>query len=217
MDTTEWLNTKPPSFVALLGNPKKLIYQSFPERYILFSYLSAIFIDCLLLQGVSYTGLRALSLSQYIFLLFMGFSRQEHWGGLPFPSPGDHVLSELFPMSCPSWVALQSTAHNLIELDMSCRAAQDGAPALLQSTAARTSSGDTQPRFCQSLWGLWLLVHTRFVWARWASREGTGFASKCDFAPLLSCWGFFFALGRGVSDHSFSSASRPLLQRLLSC
>ena len=78
MDTTEWLSTKPPSFVALLGNPKKLIYQSFPERYILFSYLSAIFIDCLLLQGVSYTGLRALSLSQYIFLLFMGFSRQEH-------------------------------------------------------------------------------------------------------------------------------------------
>ena len=29
-----------------------------------------------------------------LFILFMGFSRQEYWSGLPFPSPGDHVLSE---------------------------------------------------------------------------------------------------------------------------
>ena len=29
------------------------------------------------------------------FILFMGFSRQEYWSGLPFPSPVDHVLSEL--------------------------------------------------------------------------------------------------------------------------
>ena len=28
-----------------------------------------------------------------LFILFMGFSRQEHWGGLSFPSPGNHVLS----------------------------------------------------------------------------------------------------------------------------
>ena len=26
-----------------------------------------------------------------LFILFMGFSRQEHWGCLPFPSPVDHV------------------------------------------------------------------------------------------------------------------------------
>ena len=31
------------------------------------------------------------------FILFMGFSRQEYWSGLPFPSPVDHVLSELPP------------------------------------------------------------------------------------------------------------------------
>ena len=30
-----------------------------------------------------------------LFILFMGFSRQEYWSGLPFPSPVDHVLSEL--------------------------------------------------------------------------------------------------------------------------
>ena len=31
------------------------------------------------------------------------------------------------------------------------------------------------------------------------SLVGIGFDSKSDFAPLLSYWGFFFALGHGVS------------------
>ena len=52
-----------------------------------------------------------------LFILFMGFSRQEYWSGLPFPSPVDHVLSELSAMICPSWVALHSMAHSFIELD----------------------------------------------------------------------------------------------------
>ena len=45
----------------------------------------------------------------------------------------------------------------------------------------------------QSLWGLWVLAHTRFVWALWALLAGMGFASKCKFAPptilqpLLHC------------------------------
>ena len=29
----------------------------------------------------------------------MGFSRQEYWSGLPFPSPGDHTLSDLSTMT----------------------------------------------------------------------------------------------------------------------
>ena len=33
--------------------------------------------------------------SHSLFKLFMGFSRQEYWSGLPFPSPVDHILSEL--------------------------------------------------------------------------------------------------------------------------
>ena len=33
-------------------------------------------------------------LSFCLFMLFMGFSRQEYWSGLPFPSPVDHILSE---------------------------------------------------------------------------------------------------------------------------
>ena len=49
--------------------------------------------------------------------LFMGFSRQGYWSGLPFPSPVDHVLSELSTMTCPSWVALQGMAYSFTELD----------------------------------------------------------------------------------------------------
>ena len=47
----------------------------------------------------------------------MGFSRQEHLSGLPFPSPVDHILSELSTMTCPSWAALYCMAHSFIELD----------------------------------------------------------------------------------------------------
>ena len=53
----------------------------------------------------------------FLFILFMGFSRQEYWSGLPFPPPVDHVLSELSTMTHPSWVALHSIAHSYIELD----------------------------------------------------------------------------------------------------
>ena len=56
-------------------------------------------------------------LSFCLFILFMGFSRQDYWSGLPFPSPVDHVLSELSTMTRPSWMALQGTAHSFIELD----------------------------------------------------------------------------------------------------
>ena len=39
------------------------------------------------------------TLSLCLFILFMGFSRQEYWSGLPFPSPVDHILSELSTMT----------------------------------------------------------------------------------------------------------------------
>ena len=56
-------------------------------------------------------------LSFCLFILFMGFSRQEHWSGLPLPSPVNHVLSELSTMTQLSWVALHSMAHGFIELE----------------------------------------------------------------------------------------------------
>ena len=56
-------------------------------------------------------------LSFCLFILFMGFPRQEYWSGLPFPFPVDHVLLELSTMTCPSWVALHGMANSFIELD----------------------------------------------------------------------------------------------------
>ena len=52
-----------------------------------------------------------------LFILFMGFSRKEYWSVLSFPSPGDHVLSELSTMTHLSWVVLHSMAHSFIDLD----------------------------------------------------------------------------------------------------
>ena len=56
-------------------------------------------------------------LSFCLFILLMGFSRQEYWSYLPFPSPVDHILSELSTMTRPFLVALHSMAHSFIELD----------------------------------------------------------------------------------------------------
>ena len=53
----------------------------------------------------------------YLFILFMGFSRQEYWSGFTFCSPVDHILSELSTMTHPSWVALDGMVHSFIELD----------------------------------------------------------------------------------------------------
>ena len=59
----------------------------------------------------------SVSLTFCVFILFMGLSSQECWSGLPFPSPMDHVLSELSTMTHPPWVAIHSMAHNFIESD----------------------------------------------------------------------------------------------------
>ena len=56
-------------------------------------------------------------LSFCLFILFMGFSRQEYWSGLPFPCPVDHILSELSTTTHSSWVALHGVAHSFFELD----------------------------------------------------------------------------------------------------
>ena len=56
-------------------------------------------------------------LSFCLFILFVGFSRQEYWSGLPFPSPMDHILSELSTMTHQSWVALHGMPHSFTELD----------------------------------------------------------------------------------------------------
>ena len=84
------------------------------------SFFLELFLDCSLVAYWAPTGLRSSSfsvLSFCLFILFMGFSRQEYWSGLPFPSPVDRVLSELSKMTRPSWVTLHSMAHSFIKLD----------------------------------------------------------------------------------------------------
>ena len=55
-------------------------------------------------------------LSFGLFILFMGFSKQEYWSSFQFPSPVDHILLDLSTMTCPSWVTPQ-TWLSFIELD----------------------------------------------------------------------------------------------------
>ena len=64
--------------------------------------------------GLSNSSLGILSFC--LFILFMAFSRQEVWSGLPFPSPVDHILSDLSTMTHPSWVAPWAWL-SFIELD----------------------------------------------------------------------------------------------------
>ena len=52
-----------------------------------------------------------------LFILFMGFSRQEFRSGLPFPPPVADILSELSTTTHPSWVAVHGMAHSFTELD----------------------------------------------------------------------------------------------------
>ena len=66
----------------------------------------------------------------------------------------------------------------------------------------RKESDPTERLNWTELWGLRVLVHTRFVWAFRMSLVGMGFVSECNFAPptiLLGCllcpwtWGIFFS------------------------
>ena len=57
-----------------------------------------------------------LSVSSFCpFIVFKGVSRQEHWSGLPFPSPVGHILSELSTMTCLSWVTIHGMAHSFTD------------------------------------------------------------------------------------------------------
>ena len=55
-------------------------------------------------------------LSFCLFILFMGFPRQEYWSGLPFPSPVDHILSDFSTKTRPSWVTPRAWL-SFIEVD----------------------------------------------------------------------------------------------------
>ena len=100
-------------------------HQSYPQLDVVFvlahpSFFLELFLHWSPVTYWAPTDLRCSScsvLSFHPFIMFMGFSRQEYWSGLPFLSPVDQVLSELSTMTCLSWVALHSMAHSFIKLD----------------------------------------------------------------------------------------------------
>ena len=89
-----------------------------------FGSISSFFLELFLhLSPVAYWAPNDLGSSSFsilsfcLLILFMGFSRQENWSGLPFPSPVHHIPSDLSTMTLLSWVALHSMAHSFTELD----------------------------------------------------------------------------------------------------
>ena len=59
--------------------------------------------------------------------------------------------------------------------------------------------GHSKSGLVQSLWGLWVLVHTRFCLSSLSISGGYGVLIINEILPLLlSCWGFSFALGHGL-------------------
>ena len=109
----------------------------------------------------------------YQALPSMGFSRQEYWSGLPFPSPG---------------YLLRRHSNTVLS---------------------------------QSLCGLWVLVHTRYVWALWASLVGMGFDFKCDFTPptillgLLLCPWMWDISSKSLQHRTATVPLPTILLRLL--
>ena len=67
------------------------------------SFFLELFLHCSPIAYRAPTNLGSSSfsvLSFCLFILFMGFSRQKYWSGLPFPSPVDYILSELSTITC---------------------------------------------------------------------------------------------------------------------
>ena len=96
------------------------------HNWVLFSFGSTssffleLYFDLSLVARWAPSNMRSSSFSVIsfcLFNLFMGFLRQEHWSGLPIPSPVHYDFSELCTITYLSWVVLYGMAHSFIELD----------------------------------------------------------------------------------------------------
>ena len=130
----------------------------------------------------------------------MGSSRQEYWSGLPFPSPVNHILSDLSTMTRPSWVALQ-TWLSFIQLDK--------AVVLLSDWLVSCDYGFSVSAFWCPLPTPMVLLGFLLPWT-WVISSGL-LQQSTAAAPYLE-W--------GVSPHSrlswswtWSSSSRPSCAR----
>ena len=137
------------------------------------------------------------------------------WGHYSFPlGPGVHKVlfvpsKSLFPQSCvssgSSMEGLMTTSSRRAYA-ISDMLHPESLP-LWQATACLYLHRRlSKTVLAQSLWGLWVLLCTRFVWALWASLLSNEFDSKRDFAPTF-CWGFCFSPGCEVSFCGWSQHS----------
>ena len=75
--------------------------------------------------------------------------------------------------------------------------------------------------FSLSLWGLWVLVHTRFVWVLWVFLVGMGFDSKWDFTPPTILLGLFLCpwtwgiSSKSLQCHAATAPAPTILMGLL--
>ena len=95
-------------------------HQSHPQLGIVFamalshhsfwSYFSTV-----LQQHIGHLGSSSFSvITFWMFVFFIGLSKEENWSGLPVPSPVDHFLSEISTMTYETWVGLHNTAQSFI-------------------------------------------------------------------------------------------------------
>ena len=127
------------------------------------------------------------------------------WGHCSFLlGPGEHKalfvpFQNLFPQSCVSkfwWL------YGGLMVTSSKRA---GPLPLWQSTAdPYLLRRHPNTVLSQSLWGLWVLAHIRYVWALWASLAGMGFGSKCDFPYPIILLGLLLCPWMWISPQSHS-------------
>ena len=109
----------------------------------------------------------------------------------------------LFPQSCVS------SGSSMVGLMVASSKRAYAYPGLLhpESLPLQQSTADTylcrrhsNTVLSQSLWGLWVLVHRRFVWALWVSLVEMGFDSKCDFSPATILLGLLCPWTWGISS-----------------
>ena len=125
-------------------------------------------------------------LSFSLFILFMGFSRQEYWSGFPFPSPVDHILSDLSTVTRLSWVAPHAWL-SFTELD----------------TAV-------------VLWSDWLVFYDcgfclSALWCPLSAYCLPGLSLTLDMGYLFGTWGY-----SGISPAKCSCCSLPWTRALIS-
>ena len=96
--------------------------------------------------------------------------------------PSKSLFHQFFVNSGESMVGLKATSSKRAYARLRSAAPRDPAPAAVHCWLQRRHS-DTV--LSQSLWGLWVLVCTRFIWALWAFLAGMGFDSKWEFTHLM--------------------------------